>query len=50
MKTIMKLEDLNTIEQLEDFLSDTQAVAFSVSKYPPAKPGALVVNRSKRSD
>ncbi len=32
MKTIMKLEGLNTIEQLEDFLSDTQAVAFSVRK------------------
>jgi len=30
MKTIMKLEDLTTIEQLEDFLSGTQAVAFSV--------------------
>ena len=26
----MKLEDLKTIEQLEDFLSGTQAVAFSV--------------------
>jgi len=30
MKTIMKLEDLTTIDQLEDFLSGTQAVAFSV--------------------
>lgn len=30
MKTIMKLEDLTTIEQLTDFLSGTQAVAFSV--------------------
>jgi len=30
MKTIMKLEDLTTIEQLEDFLAGTQAVAFSV--------------------
>ena len=26
----MKLEDLTTIDQLEDFLSGTQAVAFSV--------------------
>ncbi|WP_232224850.1 hypothetical protein [Acidihalobacter ferrooxydans] len=26
----MKLEDLKTIDQLEDFLSGTQAVAFSV--------------------
>ena len=30
MKTIMKLEDLMTIDQLEDFLSGTQTVAFSV--------------------
>jgi transposase InsO family protein len=30
MKTIMKLEDLTTIDQLSDFLSGTQAVAFSV--------------------
>jgi transposase InsO family protein len=30
MKTIMKLEDLTTIDQLVDFLSGTQAVAFSV--------------------
>jgi len=30
MKTIMKLDDLTTIEQLADFLSGTQAVAFSV--------------------
>ena len=30
MKTIMKLEDLATIDQLVDFLSGTQAVAFSV--------------------
>ena len=30
MKTIMKLEDLTTIDQLEDFLSGTQTVAFSV--------------------
>jgi len=30
MKTIMKLDDLKTIEQLADFLSGTQAVAFSV--------------------
>ena len=30
MKTIMKLKDLKAIEQLEDFLSGTQAVAFSV--------------------
>ena len=30
IKTIMKLEDLKTIVQLEDFLSGTQAVAFSV--------------------
>jgi hypothetical protein len=30
MKTIMKLEDLTTIDQLTDFLSGTQAVAFSV--------------------
>jgi len=30
MKTIMKLEDLTTIDQLENFLSGTQAVAFSV--------------------
>ncbi len=30
MKTIMKLEDLTTIDQLEDFLTGTQAVAFSV--------------------
>jgi hypothetical protein len=28
MKTIMKLEDLMTIDQLEDFLSGTQTVAF----------------------
>lgn len=30
MKTIMKLDDLTTIAQLTDFLSGTQAVAFSV--------------------
>jgi transposase InsO family protein len=30
MKTIMKLEDLTTTDQLVDFLSGTQAVAFSV--------------------
>jgi hypothetical protein len=30
MKTIMKLEDLTTIDQLEDFLSGTRAAAFSV--------------------
>ena len=30
MKTIMKLEDLKTIDQLTEFLSGTQAVAFSV--------------------
>ena len=30
MKTIVKLEDLTTIDQLVDFLSGTQAVAFSV--------------------
>jgi len=30
MKTIMKLEDLTSIDQLVDFLSGTQAVAFSV--------------------
>jgi len=30
MKTIMKLDDLTTIDQLRDFLSGTQAVAFSV--------------------
>ena len=30
MKTIMKLEDLTTIDQLTDFLSGTQVVAFSV--------------------
>ena len=30
MKTIMKLEDLTTIDQLVDFLAGTQAVAFSV--------------------
>jgi hypothetical protein len=30
MKTIMKFEDLTTIDQLENFLSGTQAVAFSV--------------------
>ena len=30
MKTIMKLEDLETIEQLSEFLSGTQAVAFSI--------------------
>jgi len=30
MKTIMTLEDLTTIDQLEDFLSGTQAVVFSV--------------------
>ncbi len=30
MKTIMKLDDLTTIGQLTDFLSGTQAVAFSV--------------------
>jgi len=30
MKTIMKLEGLTTIDQLTDFLSGTQAVAFSV--------------------
>ncbi len=28
MKTIMKLEDLRTIEQLTDFLSDIHALAF----------------------
>ena len=31
MKTIVKLEGLMTIDQLEDFLSGTQAVAFSVN-------------------
>jgi len=30
MKTIMKLEDLKTIDQLSKFLSGTQAVAFSI--------------------
>ena len=30
MKTIMKLEDLTTIDQLADFLSDTHAVTFLV--------------------
>ncbi len=30
MKTIMKLEDLTTVAQVTDFLSGTQAVAFSV--------------------
>ena len=30
MKTVMKLEDLTTIDQLTDFLSGTQVVAFSV--------------------
>jgi len=30
MKTIVKLEDLKTIDQLVDFLSGTQAVAFSI--------------------
>ena len=30
MKTIMKLEDLKTITQLSEFLSGTQAVAFSI--------------------
>ena len=30
MKTIMKLDDLTTVDQLRDFLSGTQAVAFSV--------------------
>ena len=30
MKTIMKLEDLTTVDQLTDFLTGTQAVAFSV--------------------
>ena len=30
MKTIMKLEDLKTIDQLSEFLSRAQAVAFSI--------------------
>ena len=30
MKTLMKLEDLISIDQLADFLSGTQAVTFSV--------------------
>ncbi len=30
MKTIMKLEDLTTIEPLQAFLASTQAVAFPV--------------------
>ena len=30
MKAIIKLEDLTTIDQLEDFLSGTRTVAFSV--------------------
>jgi hypothetical protein len=30
MKTIMKLEDITTVDQLTDFLTGTQAVAFSV--------------------
>src|SRR3990170_996071 len=30
MKTIMKLEDVTTVAQLTDFLSGTQAVAFTV--------------------
>ena len=29
-KTIMKLGDLKTIDQLSEFLSGTQAVAFSI--------------------
>jgi len=32
MRTIMKLEDLTTIDQLEAFLTGTQAVAFSVTR------------------
>jgi hypothetical protein len=35
MKTIMKLEGLTTIDQLVDFLSGTQAVAFSVISDKP---------------
>jgi len=31
MKTIMKLDDLTTIEQLVNFLSGTQGMAFSVN-------------------
>ena len=34
MKTIMKLEDLATIDQIADFLSGTQAVAFSALSHP----------------
>tara|TARA_B100000315_G_C14235604_1_gene432990 strand:+ start:150 stop:302 length:153 start_codon:yes stop_codon:yes gene_type:complete len=30
IKTIMRLEDLKTIDQLSAFLSGTQAVAFSI--------------------
>ena len=30
MKTLMKLEDLNTVDQLTSFLSGTQSVAFSI--------------------
>jgi hypothetical protein len=30
IKTIMKLGDLKTIDQLSEFLSGTQAVAFSI--------------------
>ena len=32
MKTLMKLEDLVSIDQLADFLSGTQAVAFSCTQ------------------
>ena len=36
----MKLEDLTTIDQLVDFLSGTQAVAFSlISDWTPATVG-----------
>jgi len=31
MKAIMKLDDLTTIDQLTHFLSEIQAVAFSVT-------------------
>jgi len=43
----MKLEDLTTIDQLEDFLSGTQAVAFSVLTQvrPNGRVGWVVVQR-----
>ena len=54
MKTIMKLEDLKTIDQLTDLLSGTKMVAFSVISdkdaccpRAPSRAGALTLSRQQ---